>query len=413
MLNKNMDGKMLSQELSLALANTVPLAKCAQDLLRGGMVDRIFENSRGIISVPINYKTYYSWAKNLPSKHGFSFDKRFDFWAESKKGMEGVAFVNTSNQVVFPLYRRDDTIRCVHLPSGKLMGYDIEQLMPVFPRAVYESLHKSDHKAFKEFQKKVAELCDIRSHWLQGKGTYPSNGHLDTDYEGSITPAEQEAVSELEKESMTTWATVGRRGMGGNPFTEKRDQNPWAVKHDDSNDSNMFITREMLEKAIVKERKEVSATLNKDKLEGKEDMTKATQVKAGMINVNKEALKQVGYLNAGRASNKLIKESIRPLLNAMFKPTFMQKIAMKLFKMENPVDVALKSGMSDLLCAQMVQAIVEIKGVDNPYVREVTQAGITQAGYELSKAIPFEDAIDKVVANLEKGAEGIVSKISK
>ncbi|QIG60624.1 hypothetical protein VPT02_048 [Vibrio phage VPT02] len=409
MLNKNMDGKMLSQELALALANTVPKAKTVQDMLRGGMVDRIFEKSRGIISIPIKHATYYAWSKNKPSKHGFSFDKRFDFWAESKKGMEGVAFVTTSHQLVFPLYRNDDTVRCVHLESGRIVWVDIIDLMPMFPRAVTEALDKNQKKYFHAFQDQVSNLCDIRTRWLEGKGTYPTHGQLDADYEGSITPAEQEAVSELENDmyvhtpgNKDTWATVGRRGMGGSINDKK--PNPWATRRDDS---NMFITKEMLDKAMIKTQKEQT------KLEGKEDMTKATQVKAGMINVNKEALKQVGYLNAGRASNKLIKESIRPLLNAMFKPTFMQKIAMKLFKMENPVDVALKSGMSDLLCAQMVQAIVEIKGVDNPYVRQVTQAGITQAGYELSKAIPFEDAIDKVVANLEKGAEGIVAKISK
>ncbi|AFB83952.1 hypothetical protein F404_gp095 [Vibrio phage pVp-1] len=412
MLNKNMDGKMLSQELALALANTVPKAKNVQDMLRGGMVDRIFEKSRGIISIPIKHATYYAWSKDKPSKHGFSFDKRFDFWAESKKGMEGVAFVTTSHQLVLPMYRNDDTVRCAHLESGRIVWVDMVDLMPLFPRAVLASIDPKDKDAFNKFQDHIAKLCDIRTRWLEGKGTYPRNGNLDVNYEGSITPAEQEAVSELENESMTTWATVGRRGVGGNPFAVKKESNPWWVK---TPEGNAFITKEMLEKAEVRAKKEtiVNSVLNKDKLEGKEDMTKATQVKAGMINVNKEALKQVGYLNAGRASNKLIKESIRPLLNAMFKPTFMQKIAMKLFKMENPVDVALKSGMSDLLCAQMVQAIVEIKGVDNPYVRQVTQAGITQAGYELSKAIPFEDAIDKVVENLEKGAEGIVAKISK
>ncbi|AUG85145.1 hypothetical protein FDJ19_gp153 [Vibrio phage Ceto] len=406
MLNKRMEGKLLSQELAFGITKNVPKARAVIGSIN---IAEIFEKSRGIISIPSNFKDYFSWANGKPSKHGFNFEARFDFWAESKKGMEGVAFITCGGRLIFPLYRDDDTVRGVDLDSGCITAQDITNLMPLFPRAVLATMTGSERAAFNDFQDHIASLCDMRTRWLEGKEKPISGGRLDPDYEGSITPAAAEAIAELEEPSLasSSWSMVGRRGMGNSPFTVKRDKrpNPWELTN--TPEGNVFITKEMLEKAA-------STTIsNETILKGKEDMTKATQVKAGMINVNKEALKQVGYLNAGRASNKLIKESIRPLLNAMFKPTFMQKIAMKLFKMENPVDVALKSGMSDLLCAQMVQAIVEIKGVDNPYVREVTQAGITQAGYELSKAIPFEEAIDKVVANLEKGAEGIVAKISK
>ncbi|QKN85381.1 hypothetical protein KNV08_gp153 [Vibrio phage Quinn] len=409
MLNKDMNGRMLSKELILALGKASPLLEPISKLLRD-KYEAIFEASRGIISVPRGYGTYWDWAVQKPSKHGFKFDARFDFWAESKKGMEGVAFIH-NGQVFMPIYRDGYVVYAVHLASGQKHALDMEHLMPLFPRAVCQTLNKEQTRMFNDFQDQISNICDARTDWLNGKGTY-TQGQLDQDYTGSLTPCEQEAISELDDDMGYTtrgydnsWETVGRRGMGGSIKDKK--PNPWATR---TPEGKQFITKEMLEKAMVAN---VATTLNKSKLEGKEDMTKATQVKTGMINVNKEALKQVGYLNAGRASNKLIKESVRPLLNVMFKPTFMQKIAMKLFKMENPVDVALKSGLSDLLCAQMVQAIVEIKGVENEYVREVTQAGITQAGYELSKSIPFEDAIDKVVANLEKGAEGIVAKISK
>ncbi|QDF14784.1 hypothetical protein PONTUS_159 [Vibrio phage Pontus] len=413
MLNKDMNGKMLSKEMAVALGKAKPLLEPIRQLLRDKR-EAIFEASRGIISVPRNHGTYWDWAVQKPSKHGFAFDARFDFWAESKKGMEGVAFINNYGEVFMPIYRDGYVVRAVHLASGRKHALDIEHLMPLFPRAVCQTLNKEQTRMFNDFQDHIADICDIRTNWLNGKGTYPRNGgQLDQDYTGSLTPCGQEAISELDDDMGYTtcdydnsWETVGRRGMGGSIKDKK--PNPWATR---TPEGKQFITKEMLEKAMVKESVLNAQTIKSEK--GTEDMTKATQVKTGMINVNKEALKQVGYLNAGRASNKLIKESVRPLLNVMFKPTFMQKIAMKLFKMENPVDVALKSGLSDLLCAQMVQAIVEIKGVENEYVREVTQAGITQAGYELSKAIPFEDAIDKVVANLEKGAEGIVAKISK
>ncbi|AJF40804.1 hypothetical protein AVV29_gp036 [Vibrio phage phi 3] len=130
-----------------------------------------------------------------------------------------------------------------------------------------------------------------------------------------------------------------------------------------------------------------------------------------MINVNKDALKEVGYLNAGRASNKVIKEACRPLLNLMFQPTFVQKLGMKIFKMENPVDVALKSAVSDVFCAQLVQLIIELRGVENENVREVAKAGIVYSGLQLSQSIPLEEAIDKVVEVLEKEAGEIVSKM--
>ncbi|QIG66454.1 hypothetical protein KNV09_gp149 [Vibrio phage Athena] len=411
MLNKDMNGKMLSKEVAVALGKAKPLLEPIRHLLRANRA-AIFEASRAIISVPRSYGTYCDWAVQKPSKHGFKFDARFDFWAETKKGMEGVAFINNYGEVFMPIYRDGYVVYAVHLASGRKHALDIEHLMPLFPRAVCQTLNKEQKRMFNDFQDQISNVCDARTDWLNGKGTY-TQGQLDQDYTGSLTHCEQEAISELDDDMGYTtcdydnsWATVGRRGMGGGIKDKK--PNPWATR---TPEGKQFITKEMLEKAMVKESVLNAQTIKSEK--GTEDMTKATQVKTGMINVNKEALKQVGYLNAGRASNKLIKESVRPLLNVMFKPTFMQKIAMKLFKMENPVDVALKSGLSDLLCAQMVQAIVEIKGVENEYVREVTQAGITQAGYELSKSIPFEDAIDKVVANLEKGAEGIVAKISK
>lgn len=419
MLNKDMNGKMLSKELARALGKASPLLEPLRQVFRD-KYQEIFEASRGIISIPRNHGTYWDWARQKPSKHGFKFDARFDFWAESKKGMEGVAFINNYGEVFMPIYRDGGVVYAVHLASGHKHALDMEHLMPLFPRAVCQTLNKEQTRMFNDFQDQIADICDIRTRWLEGKGTYPTQGRLDPDYNGRVTPAKAEAISELDEDDMhfrikdDGWATVGRRGMGGDPRNQK--QNPWIAGNPDRHslaDRMKVANASMigLGDAMAKAATLNTETIKSDK--GTEDMTKATQVKTGMINVNKEALKQVGYLNAGRASNKLIKESVRPLLNVMFKPTFMQKIAMKLFKMENPVDVALKSGLSDLLCAQMVQAIVEIKGVENEYVREVTQAGITQAGYELSKSIPFEDAIDKVVANLEKGAEGIVSKISK
>lgn len=278
-------------------------------------LDNILEASRSIISIPRSESCYFAWARRMKSKGGFSFEKRFDFWAQTRSGMSGVAFISRDRRLVFPIYRRGLEVVCINLVSGITNSIHITELMPLFPRAITAGQTDANTKRLRKLEKEMmASICNHRDSWLNNTET----------------------------------TTIEREDM-----------------------------------------------------------------KQGMINVNKEALKQIGYLNAGRASNKLIKEAARPLLNVMFKPTFMQKVAMKIFKMENPVDVALKSGISDLVCAQLVHAIVEIKGVENPYVRQVTQAGITQSGYELSKAIPFEEAVDKLVKHLEEGAESIVTKISK
>lgn len=144
-----------------------------------------------------------------------------------------------------------------------------------------------------------------------------------------------------------------------------------------------------------------------------EDMSKETTVKSTLVETHKNVIKEVGYLNGGRASNKLMKEAVRPLLNAMFKPTFMQKLGMKVFNLKNPVEEALNHPASDFFCAELANLIVEIKGVENKHVRKVSQAGITYSSLELSRLIPFEEAMDKVVEHLEQGATKIVDKMEK
>lgn len=311
----------------------------------------LLENSRSIISIPRSEGDYFKWASKLPDKHGYSFDKRVHFWADSKRGLPGVLFLDKNNEVVLPLGVSEGYITCV--TSTNVRDFRVQDVMPIFPRAI---MGKVEDRIIAIFTKAIEYRDQLVAKYNKRGETKPKH-----------------AVPE-------SWSTV----------------TGW--RHDSVNDN--------ITEAELKQEKN---SINKEK----EDMSKTKQVANGMLNVNKEALKQVGYLNAGRASNKLIKESVRPLLNLMFKPTFMQKVAMKLFKIENPVDVALKSGLSDLACAQLAQALIELKGTENEYVRQVTQAGITQAGYELSKAIPFEDTVDKVVAHLESGAKEIADKIGK
>lgn len=339
----------------------------------------------------------------MPSKHGFDYCSRFDFWAENKKGMEGVAFLSSEGYLVVPLYRVDEAVHCYSLVERHCITVHISELMPLFPRAVRGLLQPSSQRAFDAMQVCVRDFCNIREDWL-----------------AMTKPAEKEAMDELYTDSVSdAWAHAWTAGTGKNPFRNKSEEekftwgnkrgNPFVIKTPEGKD-RFFVTRNSDDEVFISKE-----DLQKARIQIKQNETEDMKntVKTGMVNVNKEAIAQVGYLNAGRASNKVIKEAVRPLLNAMFKPTFMQKIAMKLFNMQNPVDVALKSSVSDILCAQMVHAIVEIKGVENENVRKVTQAGITYSMLELSQQIPFEDAMDKVVASLEKGADSVFSKISK
>lgn len=141
-----------------------------------------------------------------------------------------------------------------------------------------------------------------------------------------------------------------------------------------------------------------------------EDM-KNTKFTSGMFQTNKEALKEVGYLNAGRASNKILKEAVSPFVRMAFKPNFMQRVAMKLFKIENPADRLLKSEYSDLICAQLAQAIIELRGVENEHVREVAKAGIVYSTLKISEKFPLEEMMDKAVDVIEKESKDVVAKI--
>lgn len=393
-----MGGCVLSDELTRRSKSMLTLSRGLKNDLRGKL-QLLFAQTAPIISIPNRFSKYTAWSAESPSKHGFSFEQRFDFWAENKKGMEGVAFITEAGRLVLPLYREDDLAYTLDLCSGDKDVYNIRNIMPLFPRAVASSNSLSKSKdTFRLFQMGVTQMCAAREEWLKNPDNF------------RFSQAEQEAISELDEDTMWDIKPKPRpfKDLSAHAQTRAEEQAQKVKQERRAKRNSPANAMAALGAAFSN-----TATQTFNSELGNEDMTKATQVKTGMYEVNKEAAKQVGYLNAGRASNKLIKESVRPLLNVMFKPTFMQRIAMKLFKTENPVDVALKSGVSDFFCAQLVQAIIEIKGVENEYVREVTQAGIVQSGYELSKAIPFEEAIDKVVKHLEEGAEGVVAKLAK
>ncbi|ASV43515.1 hypothetical protein [Vibrio phage JSF12] len=306
--------------------------------------DRVWKKIAASITAPTNLWTdsdFYRWAKTAPSKHGFSYLQRFDYWAgftnTSSKGKVLFMFIDEDVDPApcIPTTRDGNRATVVSLVDMKSYVVSIYNLMPVFPNSL------------------------------------TTDGML-------------RAYNELVHLINTTKEPISKSAEEVDYFAQN-------------------IAK------VSKPEQPPTGSQIKQTTEETEEMKKS--VATNMINVNKDALKEVGYLNAGRASNKVIKEACRPLLNLMFKPTFMQKLGMKIFKMENPVDVALKSAVSDVFCAQLVQLIIELRGVENENVREVAKAGIVYSGLQLSQSIPLEEAIDKVVEVLEKEAGEIVSKM--
>ena len=323
----------------------------------------LFEYTKKTLGVanPRAWGDYFSWAGNTPRRSGTSFQGRFDFWAGNAK-FETIPFMTRSGCLVFPWYAEDDFVYVSDYTYSYLDRVSITELFPIFPsnlRAMLaeECADSAAEEYWGQYSLILAECKILNKH----------REHLHT--------KNYENLDDLDlDEEVQDWSW----NCNTAPKT----------------------------KTVLKE------TTNSIKEETPMTTTKST-IKSGMVNANKDALAAVAYLNAGRASNKLIKEACRPILNAMFKPTFMQKLGMKLFKMENPVDVALKSTMSDLICAQLVQAIIEIKGVEDQHVRTVAQSGITYAGLKVSELIPFEKAMDDVVAKISEGAAGIVGNLKK
>lgn len=135
---------------------------------------------------------------------------------------------------------------------------------------------------------------------------------------------------------------------------------------------------------------------------------KAKVVGTGMIDANKTAFGMAAQMQTGRANNKVIKEAVRPLVKLMFKPTFMQRLLAKVFRTENPIDKFLDSPYGSLFAAQMAQAVVTARGVENEKVKAVTVGGIAYAYNELGDLIPLEKTIDDVVSKLTEAAEKVV-----
>lgn len=305
---------------------------------------RVFKASKGMVGIPGNCTTWREFAQNRPARFGSQWPDRVDFWAQDKKGLDGVAFFHPSHGIVIPLGRAKRTghLQCLNLSARTIVYLDDREVLPLFPKAVRNSLPGGPVQTFNEFQSLVGEFAKLRDEWS-------------------------------------------------------------SSAHDDAVDAFMKCHASML--AAADSAKSMEETLKSvPKEEGK---------KMKFIDTQKDVLSEVGKLQAGRASNKVIKEAVRPLIKMAFKPSFMQRIGMVLFGIQDPTEKFLKSPASDFVCAQLAQLIIDTRGIDNEKVRMVVKSGIVYSGNKLADEIPFEETIDKVVAELSSKADGVFDRLKK
>ncbi|CAM0091801.1 hypothetical protein VPHD51_0133 [Vibrio phage D51] len=129
-----------------------------------------------------------------------------------------------------------------------------------------------------------------------------------------------------------------------------------------------------------------------------EENTNMKNIKAdNFINDQKEIAKEIASLNAGRVSNKVVKEAMRPLVALLFKPTWTQKLAMKLTGAKNPLDEFMNTPYADFLCAQLFKAVIDMREVDNVHVKKTANSAVIYAGLKVTEELPVEDLIDKAI----------------
>ncbi|CAL9997869.1 hypothetical protein VPHD3_0134 [Vibrio phage D3] len=149
---------------------------------------------------------------------------------------------------------------------------------------------------------------------------------------------------------------------------------------------------------IIRKATLTNSTILADK--GNDNMKTPNTKTERFVETQKKALEQVAYLNAGRVSNKVVKEAMRPIVALLFKPTFVQKLAMKLTGAKNPLDDFMDTPFADLLCAELFKLALEMREVDNQKVHRVANNAIVHAGLKVTEKIPVEDLIDGAISQV-------------
>lgn len=128
------------------------------------------------------------------------------------------------------------------------------------------------------------------------------------------------------------------------------------------------------------------------------------------IQDQKAIAKEIASLNAGRVSNKVVKEAMRPVVALLFKPTFMQKLAMKITGAKNPLDEFMNTPYADLICAQLFKTVIDMREVDNEHVKKTANSAVIYAGLKVTEELPIEDLIDKAIKQVTEATTNAIGK---
>ncbi|CAL9981271.1 hypothetical protein VPHD260_0128 [Vibrio phage D260] len=195
--------------------------------------------------------------------------------------------------------------------------------------------------------------------------------------------------------------------FGGNPWVAKEPHNPFknlgaaAVGAGASRN----ITCDSILDGTIK-----TPLDNQTKLKLQETNIMKNTKTDNFIQDQKAIAKEIASLNAGRVSNKVVKEAMRPLVALLFKPTFMQKIAMKVTGAKNPLDEFMNTPYADFVCAQLFKVVIDMRGVDNEHVKKTANSAVIYAGLKVTDELPVEDLIDAAIKQVTDATTKAVGK---
>ena len=319
------------------------------------------------------FPKYSQWAKTKPSRAGSSFEERVKFWAAEKSNMPACPFmVEKTGEVILPIgfyYNRMVAFNTSIIPGkySLIESHSVYEVIPIFDRNLLSAYKR---QGYQEGERVIATVIPYMAEWARLR-------------KAVLKRLNQEPVSELDD-------VFNTRALGGSI----------------SNNTVLNVNYAELEERVA-------ASLIKP--EGKQEMSKSKQIAHNMIEANKEAAKDLAFLNAGRVANKTIKTAMTPILKLLVKPTFMQRAVMKLTGAKDPIEAFLESPISDLLAAEGFKLALEIKGVEQGKLQETANKAIVYAGLQVTDKIPLEGLMDAAIAEVATALEktSVLDKLTK
>ncbi len=309
---------------------------------------------RQTLKVKNHKQSWHDWVHSAEGRDGYSITERFRGWA-SANPFPPVVFCNITN---------NNVVKGYYIVVTKVRG-----------NGVAECIVSDGNVAYKE-EHNIAELVPIFVGKLGGSNTL---GSRISDHVKNIKLLRGSIDMELTTET--------RDDLGdGHSY------------HTDPYTGQLQTKLKTFDGKTIGKASLTNSTILADK--GNDNMKTPNTKTERFVETQKKALEQVAYLNAGRVSNKVVKEAMRPIVALLFKPTFVQKIAMKLTGAKNPLDDFMDTPFADLLCAELFKLALEMRDVENAKVHRVANNAIVHAGLKVTEKIPVEDLIDGAIAQV-------------